>query len=238
MVLKDFIFQNLYYFVSVVALLSGLLTYLYFYNREALSYSGDIVEIENSDSTTSISSPKAGHIVVDLSGAIERPGIYSLDVGDRLADLISLSGGVTNEVSEKWLSKSLNLSSLLQDQQKIYIPFEWEISPQAPAYAIRELMVSEPLGSSVMDSTVDATDVGAGTSEGDSEPSEVAIEDIGGLVNVNQASEKALIELPGVGEVTAGKIIDNRPYIDIQELEEKTGIYASTIDKIKSLIIF
>jgi len=235
MALKDFIFQNLYYFISLVALLSGLLTYLYFYNREVLSYSGDAVEIENSDTNTSVSSTKIGHIVVDLSGAVERPGIYSLDVGDRLADLISLSGGVTNDVSEKWLSKSLNLSSVLQDQQKIYVPFEWEIFPQAPSYAIKELVVSEPLSTSLQQ--VPAADVGD-TLDGDLETSGIAIEDVGGLVNVNQASEKSLIELPGVGEVTAGKIIDDRPYANIQELEEKTGIYASTIDKIKDLIIF
>ena len=234
MVLKDFIFQNLYYFISLVALLSGLLTYLYFYNREVLSYSVGTVEIENSDINSSVSSQKVGHIVVDLSGAVERPGIYSLDVGDRLADLISLSGGVTNEVSEKWLSKSLNLSSVLQDQQKIYIPFEWEVSPRAPAYEIKELEVSEPLVTSSTASSVDTTNI----SDGASESPDIAIEDTGGIVNVNQASEEALIELPGVGEVTAGKIIDNRPYTNIQELGEKTGIYASTIDKIKDLIIF
>jgi len=230
--LKDFIFQNLYYFVSITALLSGFLTYLYFYNREVLSYSESAVEIESSNVSSPVSGSKAGHLIVDLSGAVERPGIYSLDVGDRLADLISLSGGVTNEVSQKWLSRNLNLSSILQDQQKVYIPFEWEIAPEAPSYEIKELVVSEPTSPTT---TISVSEV----SEGAPVPSDgVAEEDKSTLINVNQASKDALIELPGVGEVTAGKIIDNRPYANIQELEEKTGIYASTIGKIKDLIIF
>lgn len=58
------------------------------------------------------------------------------------------------------------------------------------------------------------------------------------LVNINTASAEELEALPGIGEVTAAKIIDNRPYGTIQELLEKKVVGNSTFEKIKDKISF
>lgn len=242
MVFKDFIFQNLYYFICGVSLLSALVTYLYFYNREVLSFSSE--EKAEVETVLELDSKRNKEtIVVDLSGAVDRPGIYSLKPGDRLAELISLSGGVTNEVSEKWLSRNLNLSMILKDQQKIYIPFEWEIAPEEPKYEIKELLTDEP-GDAVTIVTSEPAELSDTSSLKDSaEGVNKGVEgaDINSpetLVNLNTATRDELIELPRVGEVTADKIIDNRPYSNIEEVAEKTDIYDSTLEKIRNLITF
>jgi DNA uptake protein ComE-like DNA-binding protein len=53
-----------------------------------------------------------------------------------------------------------------------------------------------------------------------------------GPVDLNQASEKELEELPGVGSATAKKIIAGRPYASVDDLA-KAGVSKSTITKIR-----
>lgn len=56
-----------------------------------------------------------------------------------------------------------------------------------------------------------------------------------GPVDLNQASEKELEELPGVGSATAKKIIAGRPYASVDDLA-KAGVSTSTITKIRSQV--
>ncbi|KKR80286.1 MAG: Competence protein ComEA helix-hairpin-helix repeat protein [Candidatus Daviesbacteria bacterium GW2011_GWA1_41_61] len=56
------------------------------------------------------------------------------------------------------------------------------------------------------------------------------------IVNINNAGSDELDKLPGVGPVTAQKIIDNRPYSGIEELLTKKAVSRSVYEKIKSLV--
>lgn len=55
-------------------------------------------------------------------------------------------------------------------------------------------------------------------------------------VNINQASESDLDALPGVGPVTAQKIISSRPYQSVQDLLDKKVVGASVFTKIKDQV--
>jgi competence protein ComEA len=55
-----------------------------------------------------------------------------------------------------------------------------------------------------------------------------------GLISVNFATAAQLDVLPGVGPVTAQKIIDNRPYQTLDELVTKKAIGASLYEKLKN----
>lgn len=57
-----------------------------------------------------------------------------------------------------------------------------------------------------------------------------------GLININTASESQLDRLPGVGPVTAGKIIASRPYSAPEDLLTKKVVSSSVFEKIKDLI--
>lgn len=57
-----------------------------------------------------------------------------------------------------------------------------------------------------------------------------------GLININSASEKELDSLPGVGPVTAAKIINSRPYAAIEELEMNKIVSSKVYLQIKDKI--
>lgn len=57
-----------------------------------------------------------------------------------------------------------------------------------------------------------------------------------GKVNINQASESELDALPGIGPVTAQKIISNRPYQSVQDVIDKKAVGQSVFSKIKDLV--
>ena len=61
----------------------------------------------------------------------------------------------------------------------------------------------------------------------------------GGLVNLNSATQSELEELPGIGPVTAGKIVESRagaPFQAIEELRERGLVGEKTFEKLKPLI--
>ncbi|PIR79829.1 MAG: hypothetical protein COU25_03315 [Candidatus Levybacteria bacterium CG10_big_fil_rev_8_21_14_0_10_35_13] len=57
------------------------------------------------------------------------------------------------------------------------------------------------------------------------------------LININSASESELDKLPGIGPVTAGKIISQRPYSTIDDLLTKKAVSQKVFDQIKDKII-
>ena len=57
-------------------------------------------------------------IKVYISGEIIKPGVYTVNDGDRLVDLIDMAGGLSELANDK----NLNLAQKLEDQMKIYIP--------------------------------------------------------------------------------------------------------------------
>lgn len=59
---------------------------------------------------------------------------------------------------------------------------------------------------------------------------------VGGLININMASQKELESLPGIGPVYAQNIIEHRPYSNIEELLTKGVLKQSTYQKIKDLV--
>lgn len=56
------------------------------------------------------------------------------------------------------------------------------------------------------------------------------------LIGINSASTEELDSLPGIGAVTAKKIIDTRPYSSFEELLNKKVVSQSVFTKIKDLI--
>lgn len=55
-------------------------------------------------------------------------------------------------------------------------------------------------------------------------------------ISINNASQKELETLSGIGPVTAGKIMAGRPYQTIEELKEKKIVGTKLFEKIKDLI--
>lgn len=61
-------------------------------------------------------------LLVDVSGAVTKPGLYQLPLGSRLNDALLKAEGLSNQADTLWVAQSLNLAQALKDGQKIYIP--------------------------------------------------------------------------------------------------------------------
>ena len=66
-------------------------------------------------------------------------------------------------------------------------------------------------------------------------PAAQATKAVGAAVDINNATEQQLEDLPGVGKSTAGKIIAGRPYSSVDDLA-KAGVSKTTIAKIAPLV--
>lgn len=64
-------------------------------------------------------------IVVHITGAVPRPGVYALPQGARVQDGISAAGGFLAEA----LKTDINLAQLLEDGEKLDVPFIEGASP-------------------------------------------------------------------------------------------------------------
>jgi competence protein ComEA len=65
-----------------------------------------------------IPAPTPMPIFVYVTGAVEVPGVYSLERGDRVLDAIEAAGGELPDAS----LDSINLAAVLQDGAKIFVP--------------------------------------------------------------------------------------------------------------------
>lgn len=86
-------------------------------------------QVKAAEPVTQIFAPKKEEpkvLMVDIAGAIEKPGIYEIEEGSRLAEVIEKSGGFQKKANKAFIAQSLNLSAKVKDEQKIYIPFQGE----------------------------------------------------------------------------------------------------------------
>jgi competence protein ComEA len=61
-------------------------------------------------------------LVVEVAGAVVRPGVYSLPVGSRVGDAIAAAGGYSPDVDPRQAETQLNLAAKLVDAQLIHVP--------------------------------------------------------------------------------------------------------------------
>ena len=66
--------------------------------------------------------PQTGEIVVDVAGAVEKPGVYTLPSGSRIGEALVVAGGLSAQADREWVARTVNLAAELEDGAKIYIP--------------------------------------------------------------------------------------------------------------------
>jgi competence protein ComEA len=149
-------------------------------------------------------SPIVKQITIDIEGAVEKPGVYTMSANSRIQNALIAAGGLAQTADRQLVAQNLNLAAPLTDGAKLYIP------------AVGEQMMTSGNTSNSSSGTVQGT----GTK----------------LININQAGESDLDALPGVGPVTAQKIIDNRPYQSVGDLLDKKVVGQSVYTKIKDQV--
>ena len=140
-------------------------------------------------------------ISVDVSGAVNKPGVYQIRDGSRIEDAVISAGGFKDSANQEYISKYLNLAQKLSDGSKVYVPAVGENSPAGGATGVA-------VGSSIQSK-----------------------------VNINLSSQVEIEALPGIGPVTASKIISDRPYQSIDDLLNKKVVSKLVFEKIKDQIV-
>lgn len=62
-------------------------------------------------------------VVIDVAGAVEKPGLYRLSTDSRINDALVAAGGLSAEADRVWVTKNINLAQKVSDGIKIFIPF-------------------------------------------------------------------------------------------------------------------
>lgn len=62
-------------------------------------------------------------IYVHVCGAVKNPGVYELEAGSRIYEVLELAGGITDDAVEN----SMNQAEILSDGQQIYVASEADV---------------------------------------------------------------------------------------------------------------
>ena len=64
----------------------------------------------------------AKEIYVDVSGEVEKAGVYKLENGTRMKDALAAAGGLSLRADREFVAQSINLAEKLVDGQKVFVP--------------------------------------------------------------------------------------------------------------------
>lgn len=136
-------------------------------------------------------------VVVDVVGAVRRPGLYRLSQGARIADALARAGGPTPKAQVELV----NLAAPVSDGEQIVVPRRGAVAA-------------------------------SGGTGGAAVPA--------GPVHLNTATLEQLDALPGVGPVTAQKILDFRQehgaFGSVDELDAIPGIGPARLEQLRDLV--
>jgi competence protein ComEA len=173
---------------------------------------------DGSTAATSTTTPK---VVVQAAGAVASPGLYRLEPGARVDDLIRAAGGLTERADRD----RINLASAVNDGERIWIPLRGQADPP-------DVVTATP--GSTASGAAPSTPTGEAGSPGAS-PAPAA-----GPIDLNTADAAALDALPGVGPATATAILSYReqtgPFSSVDELLEVRGIGEAKLEQLRPLV--
>jgi competence protein ComEA len=149
-------------------------------------------------------------LVVEVAGAVARPGLYHLAAGARVADAIAAAGGYGPRIDVSRATAELNLAARVGDGDRIIVPSrDGPFAQTTPSAAPGD----NPSGSSAPARS--------------------------GPLNLNTATAAELDALPGIGPVTLAKIIASRtqqPFRSVADLRTRKLVGAAELDQIQKLV--
>lgn len=208
--------------IGISLVLSGVIFVLYRNNKESNEEVIDIFKEEenNLDEEKVEELPKeekkeeVSTVIVDIKGNVNNPGVYEVENGKRVNDVINMAGGLTIDAD----TSNINLAKMVTDEMTIVIYSKEEVLEK---YKSEVCICDCPY------ITNDACITETTTEENN-------------LININIASIDELMNLPGLGEAKAKSIIEyrnkNGNFTSIDSIKEVSGIGEAIFEKIKDYI--
>lgn len=168
-------------------------------------------------------------VIVDVKGAVKKPGVYELDAGSKIQDAINKAGGITIYGS----TKNINLSKKLTDEMVIYVFTKAELEKKEAA---NEVVCEIPKCECETVTVTECPTLNGNTDSNvkDETPTKKPEEK---KISLNKATVTELQELNGVGEAKAKTIIEyrekNGPFEKIEDIQKVSGIGSALYEKIK-----
>ena len=149
-------------------------------------------------------------VSVYICGEVNNPGVYEVEAGSILNDVVMMAGGLTPQAA----SETIDLVYTIDANVSVYIPAQGQESVDSEYIRAPEQTL---WGNNAEDSGPDAAS----------------------MVNINSASREQLMTLPGIGEVTADAIIEYReqnPFARIEDIMNVSGIGEAKFNSIRDFI--
>lgn len=141
-------------------------------------------------------------ITVYVSGAVAKPGLHEIAPGSRAVDAIEAAGGMTEEANKD----RVNLAKICKDGMQVNVP-------RLSAKELRKLKQAQNVYAG------DSANAVANAVQPVNYVPAVQQDD-GGKIRLNSATLEELEELPGVGEVTAQRIVEYRNLHGFNKIED------------------
>lgn len=142
-------------------------------------------------------------LYVHVGGCVAVPGLYRMAPGARLDDAVRAAGGMTSDAA----FDAVNLAALLEDGQQIIVPSKDQVEGGQWGQGISQRGANGSGASATQGS-------GAAASSGP--------------LNLNQATAEQLVQLNGIGEALAQRIVADRekngPFSSVDDLTRVSGI--------------
>ncbi|WP_100331637.1 helix-hairpin-helix domain-containing protein [Bacillus xiapuensis] len=148
-------------------------------------------------------------VMVDMKGAVPKPGIYTLKQGARIHDAIAKAGGLQKDADRT----AVNLAQKLQDEMIVYIPKIGEKPPaQSPSVSSAIPGASSPADGSKPETKININAASA--------------EELQTMPGIGEAKAQAIIDY----RETEGA------FAKPEDLKNVTGIGEKTFEKLEPLI--
>ncbi|HEM4138363.1 TPA: helix-hairpin-helix domain-containing protein [Streptococcus suis] len=162
---------------------------------------------ESVEETSTEVSEELSQLVIDVKGAVEKPGLYTLEAGARVNDAVEAAGGLTSQADPK----SVNLAQKLSDEAVVYVASKDEnISVVASTTASSAMSQEEKSTSQVNLNTATEADLQTISGIGAKRATDIIAyrEANGGFKSVDD-----LNNVSGIGDKTMESI---RPYVTVE----------------------
>ena len=214
--------------IPIISIVAISITILIMQNKTNIEEIIEPIEqIENKEETKE----NIKKIKVDIKGEVKKPGVYELEEGKRVNDVIKKAEGLT-EYADTTL---LNLSKNLIDEMVIIVYNKNEIEKLKKDLTTTQTVIKYiEKECSCPDTINDACMKKADTKKEESKASK------DNKVSINTGTLEELQTIPGIGESKAKAIIEyreqNGQFKTIEEIKNISGIGESTFDKFKEYI--